>query len=158
MSFNGYYVLEFSWPCLSVLLLENVTLSYFRKGSFINFADVKVIFLLCIFLNGSAWNFPNITVWLEKLKQCHFGGRRGRKGKDSEKGLCFLIKVRCRADFVSPKEHASFSPSVVLSSIGGSVEVPWRRECPSNSCVLYLGCLLSAEQKQHPGQTRENSE
>lgn len=53
-----------------------------------------------------------------------FWGRRGRKGKDSEKGLCFLIKVRCRTDFVSLKEHASFSPSVVLSSIGGSVEVP----------------------------------
>lgn len=61
------------------------------------------------------------------------GGRRGRKGKDSEKGLCFLIKVRCRTDFVSLKEHASFSPSVVLSSIRGSVEVPWRRECPSSS-------------------------
>lgn len=94
---------------------------------------IMYFFLLCIFLNGSAWNFPNITVWLEKVKRCHFGGRRGRKGKDSEKGLCFLIKVRCRTDFVSLKEHASFSPSVVLSSTGGSVEVPCRRECPPNS-------------------------
>ena len=85
-----------------------------------------IFFLLCIFLNGSTGNFPNITVWLEKVKQCHSGGRRGRKGKDSEKGLCFLIKVRCRTDFVSLKEHTSFSPSVVLSSIGGSEEVPWR--------------------------------
>lgn len=44
-----YYVLGFSWPCLSVLLLENVALSYFRKWSLINFAGVKVILLLCIF-------------------------------------------------------------------------------------------------------------
>lgn len=27
-------------------------------------------------------------------------GGEGRRGKDSEKGLCFLIKVRCRTDFI----------------------------------------------------------
>ena len=87
-----------------------------------------------------------------------FFGRRGRKGKDSEKGLCFLIKVRCRTDFVSLKEHASFSPSVVLPSTGGSVEVPCNESVHPIPYVLYLGCLLSAEQSRHSGQTRENSE
>lgn len=31
------------------------------------------------------------------------GGGGERRGKDSEKSLCFLIKVRCRTDFMLPK-------------------------------------------------------
>lgn len=59
-----------------------------------------------------------------KSEAVPFGGEERKKGKDSEKGLCFLIKVRCRTDFVSLKEHASFSPSGVLSSTGVLEEVP----------------------------------
>lgn len=60
-------------------------------------------------------------------------GRRGNKGgKDSEKGLCFLIRVRCSTDVMLLKERASLPPFVV-SSGRGDRDSPLKLSVPSES-------------------------